>query len=56
MAPHYVEVVGDQQNRHAQLLLQAGEQFQDLFLNSDIERGGGLVGDQQLWLIGQRLR
>ena len=34
--------------------LQALQQLQNLRLNGDVERGGGLVGDQQGWLVGQR--
>ncbi len=41
------EVVGNQQDRHAELRLQVLQQFQDLRLNGDVERGGRLVGDQK---------
>ena len=52
-APHQVEVVADQQQRHAQPRLQLLEQFQNLQLYGDVEGGGRLVGDQQLRLVGQ---
>ena len=38
------------------LLLQLGEQLEDLALDRHVERGGRLVGDQQLGLAGQRHR
>ena len=40
--------------REAELALQVGEQPQDLRLHRDVERGGRLVGDQQLGLAHQR--
>ena len=48
------EVVGDQDDRHAGLLLQFAQQVEDLRLHRDVERGGGFVGDQQVGLAGQR--
>ncbi len=51
---HHAQIVGDEQHRHAALLLQLLEQLQDLRLDGDIERGGGLVGDQQVGLVGER--
>ena len=36
--------------------LQVGEQVEDLRLDGDVERGGRLVGDQQLRVVGQRHR
>ena len=33
-----------------------GEQLQDLRLHGDVERGGRLVGDQQVRLVGERHR
>ena len=52
--PHDREVVGDQQHRHAEALLQLAQQLQDLRLDRHVEGGGGLVGDQQIWLAGER--
>ena len=48
------EVVADEQHAHAVLGLQPREQLHDLALDGDVERGGRLVGDQQLRLAGQR--
>jgi hypothetical protein len=42
--------VRDQHHRHAHLLLELGDQVQDLRLDGDVQRGGGLVGDQQAGL------
>ncbi|MNF80808.1 hypothetical protein D3C84_630600 [compost metagenome] len=52
-AAHQVQVVTDQQQRHAQALLQRFEQQQDLALHGHVQRGGRLVGDQQLGLASQ---
>jgi len=41
------EIMGDDQDRHVELLLQLLEELQDLRLDGDIERGGRLVGDEQ---------
>ena len=51
---HDAEVVGDEQHRHAVLGLEPGEQFEDLRLHGDVERGRRLVGDQQFRLVGER--
>ena len=48
------EIVGDQQQRHAEAALQALQQLQDLGLDGDVERRGRLVGDQEVGLVGQR--
>ena len=53
-APHDVEIVGDEQERHAELRLQVLEQLQDLRLNGDVERGGRLVGDEKVGTVGER--
>ena len=50
------EVVGDQQHRHAAAVPEAVEHLQDLRLHRDVERGGRLVGDQNLGLGRQRDR
>ena len=52
-AAHHIQVVGDEQNRHAVLLLQAVEQIENLLAQRNIQRSGGLVCQQQLWLSGQ---
>ena len=48
------EVVGDQEHRHVVGALQLADQLQDLGLHGDVERGGRLVGDQQLGIVGDR--
>ena len=48
------EIVGDEQQRHAEALLQVGEQRQDLRLHRHVEGGGRLVGHQQVRLAGER--
>mgnify|MGYP003693698733 CR=1 FL=1 len=48
-AAHQVEVVGDEEQRHAHLGLQRVEQGQDLRLDGHVEGGGRLVGDQRAW-------
>ena len=40
---HHTQVVGDQQHRHAVLSNHGLEQRQDLGLNRDIQRRGGLI-------------
>ena len=51
---HDAEVVRDQQHGHADLALQRLQQLEDLRLDGDVERGGRLVGDQQVGLVGER--
>ena len=55
-AAHQVQVVGDEQQRHAHLALQLVQQRQDLRLDGHVQRGGRLVADQQLRRAGQRHR
>ncbi len=50
------EVVADEQHAHPALLLEPGEQLEDLALDRDVERGRRLVGDQELRLAGERHR
>ena len=50
---HHVQVMGDEQNRHAVLLLQAIEQIQNLLTQRDIQRSGGFIGQQQLGFSSQ---
>ncbi len=52
--PHDAEVMGDEQHRHAGLLLQFLEQAEDLRLHGHVERRGRLVGDEQVRLVGER--
>src|SRR5215211_5573131 len=42
------EVMGDQYDRGVELPLKVADQVEDLGLNGDVERGGRLVGDQQV--------
>ena len=50
----HAEVVGDQQDRHAELVAAGAQQVEDLRLDGDVERGGRLVGDQQRGPAGER--
>ena len=46
-AAHEVQVVGDEEQRHAELGLQLVEKREDLGLDRDVERRRRLVGDEQ---------
>jgi hypothetical protein len=50
------EVVGDQDRAGVGLLLGSLEDLEDLRLDRHVERGGRLVGDQHLGLVGDRHR
>src|SRR6266571_531204 len=50
------EIVRDEQHRHAQALLQRGDQLQDLLLDGHVERGRRLIRNQQLRLACDRYR
>ena len=50
----HAHVVGDEQDRHAELSLQPAHQVEDLRLDGDVERGRRLVGDQQCRIADQR--
>ena len=45
---HDPQVVGDEQDREAQVGLELLQQRQDLRLDGDIQGGGGLIGDEEL--------
>jgi len=47
------QVVGDEDEAHAARLLHALQQLDDLGLGGDVERGGRLVGDQQVRVARQ---
>ena len=47
------QVMGDEHDGRAMLLLQRVHQVQNLSLNGHVQCGGGLVGNQQLGLAGQ---
>ena len=51
--PH---VVGDHHDRHAELVAQIHQQFEDLCLDGHIQRGRRLIGDQQPRAADQRDR
>ena len=53
---HEREVVGDEEHRHLVALLEGGHEIHDLALYGDVERGGRLIGNQQLRLAGDRHR
>jgi len=53
---HDREVVCDEHHREAELALHLAQQVEDLRLDRDVERGDGLVGDQQLGFQRQRAR
>jgi hypothetical protein len=53
---HHAHVVRDEEHAHAHLLLQLADELKDLRLDRHVERGGGLVGDQELRLAGERHR
>ncbi len=50
---HHPQVVGDDDDRRVELLLQVQDQIQDLGLHGDVQGRGGLVGDEQLGVAGQ---
>ena len=50
---HHRQVVRYQEQAHALLALQLLQQVEDLRLDRDIERGGGLIGHQEGGLSGQ---
>ena len=52
----HAQVMRNHQNRHAELGLQFGDEFEDLRLNGDIQRGGRLVGNEQRRVANQRHR
>ena len=51
---HDAEIVGDEQHRHVEFGLELEQQVEDLRLDGDVERGGRLIGDEQVGLVGER--
>ncbi len=51
---HHAHGMGDQHYRHAEALLHVLQQIEDLRLDGHVERGGGLVGNDELGLAGER--
>ena len=47
------EIVRDEDDRHAAGVAQLAEDFEDLGLDRDVERGGRLVGNEQLRIAGE---
>ena len=43
---YHTQVVGDENDGHAQLIAKLAKKIKDLGLNGHIESGGGLVGDE----------
>src|SRR5271166_48859 len=50
----HAHVMGDEYDRHALLVLQQLDQFEDFSLHGYVEHGGRLVCDEQLRLAGER--
>jgi hypothetical protein len=48
------QVMGNQNERHAKFLNQFADEVKNLCLNRDIQRCGGLIGDEQVRRAGQR--
>ena len=51
---HHTQVVRDEQDRHFEAALQVTHQVQDLGLNRHVQRGGWLVGNQELGVTRER--
>src|SRR5439155_17320805 len=51
---HDAEIVGDHDDGHVQIVAQSIQEIEDLGLNSDIERGRGLIADDELGLARER--
>ena len=49
----HVEVVADQQEGEAAAGAFLGQEIEDAGLDGDVQRGGGLVGDQELGVVGE---
>ena len=50
------QIVGDEHDGHAQLVLQVLDQIEDHRLRGHVERRGGLIGDEELGLATQTQR
>ena len=53
---HHAEIVGDEDYRGAEPVLQVDDKVEDLRLDGDIQRSRRLVGDQHLGMAGERHR
>jgi len=49
----HTEVVSDEEESEFHFAAELVEQFEDLFLNGDIESGSGLIGDKQFGIGGE---
>ena len=47
---HHTQVVGDEDEAHAHLLLQVPEEFHDLGLDGHVESGSRLISDEHVGL------
>ena len=53
IAGNHAEIVGNDDERDVELARQILHQLENLRLDGDVERGGGLVGDDQLGIAGK---
>jgi hypothetical protein len=49
----YAEVVGDEEDGHAELIAEIAKEVENLGLDGDIESGGGFIGDEKFGLAGE---
>src|SRR3972149_5936408 len=56
VARNDAQVVGDDDHGGAQLSGQAGQQLQDLGLDGHVQRRRRLIGEEELWVAGERHR
>ena len=47
------EVVGDEEDGHAELITEIAKEVENLGLDGDIESGGGFIGDEKFGLAGE---
>jgi hypothetical protein len=52
----HAHVVGDEDDRRVEVALEPADQLEDLGLDRDVERGGRLVGDQEVGVARERHR
>ena len=52
--PHHAQVMGDEHQGHAEVLLQLADELQDLRLDGHVQGRGRFVGDQQFGPAGKR--
>ena len=51
---HDAQVMGDEKDGHVELVAELVDEVEDLRLDGDVERRGGLVGDQELGVARER--